>query len=186
MNQNDDEEIINSLGSIIRDMAEGPTLPTAPIYLPHIEVLETVDEYTIDQHGDLLNPFTVANFVARPTFEVIRDDGLTEDRTFRIEGVLRNGKPLHPLDMLSSDFPVMSWVLKNWGIEVSIRAGQNRKDLCRDAIQNMAKDVPQYRIFTHLGWRRLGDVHADGCIGAENITVEVVQELARYALPSEV
>ncbi|SMB82678.1 Bifunctional DNA primase/polymerase, N-terminal [Desulfonispora thiosulfatigenes DSM 11270] len=192
-----DEEITNSPGSFIRNMMDGPTLPTDPVYQPYIQALDSVDDYTIDHHGNLCsfdkkgNPFTVANFVARPTMEVIRDDGVTEDRTFRIEGVLKDAKPLPAIDVSASEFPIMSWVLKNWGIEASIRAGQNRKDLCRDAVQNMAKEVVQHRIFTHLGWCQLDDgswvyLHSEGCIGAENITVEVEKELARYALPSEI
>lgn len=197
LNLNDDEEVTNSPGSFIRNMVDGPILPTDPIYQPYIEALETVDDYTIDQHGNLCsfdkkgNPFTVANFVARPTMEVIRDDGVTEERTFRIEGVLKDAKSLPAIDVSAPDFPTMSWVLKNWGIVASIRAGNNRKDLCRDAVQNMAKEVVQHRIFTHLGWRQLEDgrwvyLHSEGCIGAENITVEVEKDLERYALPSEI
>ncbi len=197
LNLNDDEEITNSPGSFIRNMMDVPTLPTDPVYQPYIEALDSVDDYTIDHHGNLCsfdkkgNPFTVANFVARPTMEVIRDDGVTEDRTFRIEGVLKDAKLLPAIDVSASDFPTMSWVLKNWGIVASIRAGQNRKDLCRDAVQNMAKEVVKHRIFTHLGWRQLEDsrwvyLHSEGCIGAENITVEVEKELDRYALPTEI
>lgn len=197
LNLNDDEEITNSPGTFIRNMNEGTKLPTAPIYKPYIEALDSVDDYTIDHHGNLCsfdkkgNVFTVANFVARPTMEVVRDDGVTEERTFRIEGVLNQAKPLPPIDVSAPDFPTMNWVLKNWGIVASIRAGQNRKDLCRDAVQNMAKQVVQHRIFTHLGWRQLDDgrwvyLHSEGCIGAENITVEVEKDLERYALPSEI
>lgn len=197
LNLNDEEEITNSPGTFIRNMSEGPTLPSDPIYQPYIEALDSVDDYTIDHHGNLCsfdkkgNPFTIANFVARPTMEVVRDDGVTEERTFRIEGVLNEAKTLPPIDVSAPDFPTMNWVLKNWGIVASIRAGQNRKDLCRDAVQNMAKQVVQHRIFTHLGWRQLEDgrwvyLHSEGCIGAENITVEVEKELERYALPSEI
>ena len=34
-------------------MSEGPTLPSDPIYQPYIEALDSVDDYTIDHHGNL-------------------------------------------------------------------------------------------------------------------------------------
>lgn len=196
VNENDDGQIINSPGSYIQDM-EAILPPSDPIYLPYLKALETVSEYDIDEGGHLCgydrkgNPFAVANFLARPTMEVIRDDGVSEDRTFRIEGVLHGGRPLSPVDISAADFPGMNWPIKHWGIGASIRAGMGNKEKCRDAIQNMAVDLVQHRIFTHLGWRKLGDdrwvyLHAGGCIGAENITVEVERVLKRYRMPGSV
>lgn len=196
INENEDGQITNSPGSFIQDM-ESILPPSDPVYLPYLKALETVPDYDIDEYGNLCsydkkgNPFTVANFVARPTAEVIRDDGVTKDRTFRIEGVLHGGRPLSPVDVGAADFASMNWPLKNWGISPSIRAGFGNKDLCRDAIQNMVTDLVQQHIYTHLGWRKLGDgrwvyLHAGGCIGADNITVEIDKVLERYRLPDSV
>ncbi|MGG3887332.1 bifunctional DNA primase/polymerase [Brevibacillus panacihumi] len=193
LNYNDDEEATNSPGSFIRDMV---TLlpPTAPIYVPYVQALEQIPDYDVDEYGNLCsydrkgNPFVISNFVARPTKEVIRDDGVTEDRTFRIEGVLSGARPLSPVDVPATEFINMNWVLNHWGITASIRAGMGKKDLCRDAIQNMARDIIQQRIFTHLGWRQLNNgqwvyLHAGGCIGAKDVSVEIEKMLERYTLP---
>ncbi|MED1876732.1 bifunctional DNA primase/polymerase [Brevibacillus borstelensis] len=190
---NDDDELTNSPGSFVRDM---DTLlpPTDPIYVPYVQALEQVPDYDIDEYGNLCgydrkgNPYVISNFVARPTMEVIRDDGVSEERTFRIEGVLTGGRPLPPVDVPAAEFAGMNWVLNHWGITASIRAGMGKKDLCRDAIQNMASDVVQHRIFTHLGWRQLDSgqwvyLHAGGCIGADHVSVEIEKMLERYTLP---
>lgn len=100
------------------------------------------------------NPTPISHFVARPVMEVVRDDGVSEEITVRIDGVLAGGKPLKAVDIPALEFGGMNWVYKHWGIKAAIRPGQNKKDFCRDAIRHMAQDVYTYT-FTHLGWRRL-------------------------------
>src|SRR5690606_2799755 len=96
-----------------------------PVYKPYIDALEDVLDYTLNDKGCLTgfdakgNPIELANFVAKPTKEVIRDDGESVERTYRIEGVLHGGKPLEPVDVKLSDFLSMKWATENWGIEVS-------------------------------------------------------------------
>lgn len=193
--ENDNGDITNSPGSLIREM-ESILPPRDIAYRPYLETLQTVPEYDIDEVGNLCgydskgNPYSIANFVAKPDLEVIRDDGVSEDRTFRIVG-LQRGQPLQAVDVSAADFVAMNWVLKAWGIGASIRAGMGRKDQCRDAIQNMARDTIQLRIFTHIGWQRLPDkrwvyLHSKGCIGSDGITVEVETGLEKYVLPPKV
>jgi hypothetical protein len=194
LNQNDDGEVTNSPGTFIRDFEKIPSLPTDPIYQPYIKALEKINEYTLDEKGRLIsfdkkdNPFEVSNFVARPTLEVVRDDGLQEKRMFRIEGVLNGGVPLAAVDVSPKDFLSMNWIMDNWGIRAAIKPGQGKKDICRDAIQNMGLSIDKHSIFTHIGWRKQEDgswiyLHASGCIGAENISIEIEKELDRYVLP---
>ena len=195
INRNEKDVITNSPGSIILNMTE--VLPPSNLaYKPYLKALENAINYTIDEHGNLCafdkkgNPYPIANFVARPVLEVVRDDGLMEDRTFRIEGVLHGGKFLHPVDVSAADFVGMTWPIKKWGIQVSIAAGFGTKDKVRDAIQNAAVDVPEHRIFTHLGWRHHSNrwvyLHSNGSIGSENVEVQIDQQLSRYCLPKDV
>ena len=192
VNENEEGDITNSPGAFIRNMTA--VLPPLDIaYKTYLEALENVCEYDIDEAGNLCgydnkgNPYSIANFVAKPELEIIRDDGIDEERTFRIEGVQR-GYYLPPVDVSAAEFVAMNWVMKAWGIGISIRAGMGRKDQCRDAIQNMSKDTKKLRIFTHLGWQRVAQkkwvyLHANGCIGADDITVEVEKGLQKYVLP---
>lgn len=195
VNENDEGDITNSPGSFIKDMT-AILPPSDAIYKEYVESLQDVPDYDVDESGNLCgydkkgNPYTIANFVAKPELEIIRDDGVSEERTFRILGVQR-GQPLPAVDVSASDFLTMNWVMKAWGIGTSIRAGMGRKDQCRDAIQNMALDIKKFRIFTHLGWQRLVDkrwvyLHSNGCVGADDITVEVEKGLEKYVLPPKV
>lgn len=195
VNLNDKREATNSPGFFIRDINR-LLPPIDSIYRPYVQALAKVRDYKLDEHGKLCTfdkkgtPVEIANFVAKPTKEIVRDDGVCEDRTFRIEGVLSGGHPLTAADVPATEFHNMSWVMKHWGIAPTIRAGQNKKDLCRDAIQVMAGQVGQQRIYTHLGWRKLPNgkwvyLHSTGCIGAENISVEIEEILQNYSLPLE-
>ena len=191
-NENEEGDITNSPGSFVKDM-EKPLPPTGPAYAPYVAALTESNDYAIDERGNLLtfdrkgNPCKIGNFVARPTKEVIRDDGVTQERTFRIEGVLAGGKKLAPVDVSAAEFKRMGWVAEAWGIGPAIKPGFGAQDLCRDAIQNMGTDVEEHYIYTHMGWRKLPNgkwcfLHADGSIGADNIAVELERSLEKYRL----
>lgn len=194
LNENDKGEVTNSPGAFIQSNGSTNDLPTNPVYKPYIDALEDVPDYTLNDKGCLTgfdakgNPMELANFVARPTKEVIRDDGESVELTYRIEGVLHGGKPLESVDVKLSDFLSMKWATENWGIEVSFKPGFTKKDLCRDAIQNMAKGIQKHHVFTHVGWRKLQSgkwvyLHANGCIGKDNISIDIEKELQKYVLP---
>lgn len=196
LNQNEEGEVTNSPGSIIRDIT-AILPPTDPIYHPYVQALRDISDYDIDEYGQLCsydkkgNPVPLANLVARPIREVIRDDGMSEDRAFRIEGVLSGSRLLPPVDIPATDFLAMNWMVHAWGIGASIRPGMGKKELFRDALQRMGEQLMEHRIFTHLGWRQLSDgkwiyLHADGCIGSEDASIEVDRLLARYTLPVHV
>lgn len=192
VNENKDGDITNSPGAFVRYL-EKPLPPSDPVYAPYVAALLDNPDYAIDERGHFIsfdskgNPCRISNFVARPTMEILRDDGVTQERTFRIEGVLAGGKKLAPADVAVADFKRMNWVSEKWGIGPSINAGFARQDLCRAAIQSMAADVEEHSIYTHMGWRKLPDgrwafLHAGGAIGADNISVELDRALEKYRL----
>lgn len=128
----------------------------------------------------------LANFMARIIRDAARDDGAEETRVFEIEGQLANGKPLPKISVPAEKFFGMSWVA-NWGVEAVIGAGMGVKDRLREAIQLLSKGATQERVYTHLGWRKIGGywcyLHAGGAVGAENVLVDPESDaLNRYAL----
>jgi hypothetical protein len=172
------------------------TPPQDPVYDLYIEAVKKSDDYFINKSGHFCtfdsrgNPFEISNFVARPTMEITRDDGQEVEITLRIEGVLSGGKILPTIDIPISEFPAMKWVLQKWGVGASIKPGNNKKDLCRDAIQSLALNIEKRHIYTHLGFRKLVDgrwiyLYSGGCIGTENISVDIEKALSRYTLPKE-
>ena len=190
INKNEAGDVTNSPGGLIKETVK-LFHPTDPAYIPYVKALQENSDYDIDEKGNLIifdrkgQPSRIANFVARPIAEVIRDDGVSQERTFRIEGLQAGGGTLPAVDVSASDFKRMGWVAEAWGIGPSIRPGFGAQDVCRDAIQNMALDVEKNYIYTHLGWRRLLDgrwcyLHAGGSIGAKDISVEIERSLKKY------
>ena len=61
------------------------------------------------------------------------------------------------------------------------------RDCLREAIQLLSPSAASRHVFTHTGWRHIGDqwiyLSASGAIGAGGYEVDLGPELARYALP---
>jgi len=143
------------------------------------------------QNGDIeLVP--IANFLAWPRREIIRDNGLEREMTFELEGVLAGGQPLPRVIVPAEKFASLSWVPAAWGMAANVEPGSTNKDRVRHAIQCMARGVKRETIYTHLGWRKVDGrwvfLHAGGAVGADDVLVDVETEgggLSRYVLPEE-
>ncbi len=81
-------------------------------------------------------------------------------------------------------------VVGKWGMNAIIAAGQNSKERLREAMQLMSQDAIEKHIYTHTGWRHIGDKDVylcqGGAIGADGINVELDPQLSRYFLPSPI
>ncbi|SET51582.1 protein of unknown function [Natronincola peptidivorans] len=171
--------------------------PSNPVYKPYLQRLRHINEFDLDNQGNLCSydkngsPYRLSNFVAMPTKEIIRDDGVSQERTFRIKGIRKGGYKLPPVDISPQEFVGMNWVISNWGIETSIKAGMGKKDIVRDAIQNMGENIKKHTIFTHIGWRQEMNnkytyLHSEGGVGETDVTVELEEFLKRYKFPNKI
>ncbi|MBS4055272.1 MAG: bifunctional DNA primase/polymerase [Thermaerobacter sp.] len=167
--------------------------PTEKIYEPFVQALKGTD-YRLDAQGQLQyvrdeRVQTIANFVARPIAEITKDDGVTTERYFVLESVLHGGRALPPITVPSAAFLSMRWTIE-WGISQLLSASRGSQDHFRMATQLLAADVRCETIYGHLGWRQVNGkyvyLHAAGCIGADNVSVELDQTLSRYTLPERV
>lgn len=185
-----EEKCNEELEAIQLKPVNGLMPPSNPIYAPYIEAVKKTSNYAINEKGHYCsfdskgNPFELSNFVARPTKEITRDDGEAVERTIRIEGILSNGRPQPTIDLSIEEFASMNWAMPRWGIQASIKPGNNKKDMCRDAIQSMAQDIEKEHIYTHLGYRKLEHegwiyLYNGGCIRAENISVDIEKTLSK-------
>lgn len=116
-----------------------------------------------------LKPF--CDFSALIIEEKLIDDGESLERVFRIAGKLPNGEPLNPIvEVSSSSFAGMGWVLDYWGSEALIYRGAGTKDKVRDCIQYISnkKGFAHKTIYAHTGWRIINDqycyLHLGGAI----------------------
>jgi hypothetical protein len=129
----------------------------------------------------------LCNFVAQVTEEMVLDDGAETTRAFMLEGQLDNGPRLPAVRIPASRFPGMAWVTENWGHRAIVRAGMSTRDCLREAIQMLSPAAVTRHVFTHTGWRRIGDqwiyLSASGATGAAGYEVDLGPDLARYALP---
>jgi hypothetical protein len=110
----------------------------------------------------------LANFTARITAEIIEDDGVENRRAFEIEAALKG--QAHRFVIPAADFPAMNWVTERLGGEAIINAGNGTEKRAREAIQELSGAIAKRQLYTHTGWRKIGEawfyLHGGGAIGA--------------------
>jgi len=132
----------------------------------------------------------LGNFAARIAEEVILDDGVEQKRYVAMDGEL-DGRELKRVQVPINQFESMSWLLREWGTQVIIRAGSSSREHLRCAIQAMSNlnGREPVRIYQHTGWRMIDGerifLGGAGAIGRPDIRVEIPSSLSRYALPIE-
>ncbi|HQH74277.1 MAG TPA: DNA primase, partial [bacterium] len=136
-------------------------------------------------------PVPLCNFTVRIREEIVRDNGVEQQTHLVVEGKLSDGSLLPSVRIPSSRLANLSWVTELWGVRAIVYAGQNIKDHLRVAIQTLSQNVEHRTVYTHLGWRNIGDdwiyLHSGGAIGPHggltDIHVEMEGRLDLYSLP---
>ncbi len=141
----------------------------------------------IVQHvGDAVKPLT--DFVVIPRAELVRDDGVTKELFFVLDGYAGgSGKKLDRVTVSGADLDNMNWVSQKWGFAANILPGSTTKGKVAWAIKKVgqmtAKRVTEY---SHTGWRRIGGqwayLYQGGAVGADGVTVNLGEKLSTYRL----
>jgi hypothetical protein len=131
----------------------------------------------------------ICNFSARITKEIILDDGKTTESYFEIVGK-RGNTALNPVQIKTSQFQNMNWIIENWGNLAIVEVGQAKKDFIRHYIQTQSGNVQEQVIYCHTGWREINGkwvyLSGNGAIGGDNIIcVDLSKKHLsnKYALP---
>ena len=133
----------------------------------------------------------LANFTARITAEIRRDDGVDATREFEIEA--RLGGQTRRLVVAAAQFASMKWVTEQLGARAVIAAGMGIKDQVREAIQLLsAPQMVERTIYAHTGWRQLDGgwayLHGGGALGATGavtgVETSLPAALAPFILPA--
>lgn len=129
----------------------------------------------------------LSTFSAIPRKVITRDDGVNTDTAFEIEGWDSANRALGTAWVTSTEFPSMGWPTKYWGFEANILPGNTNKDKLRYAIAEVGRMSAQKQtLYTHTGWRKIGDhwayLHEGGAIGAEGVSVKLEGRLVKYDL----
>ena len=144
----------------------------------------------VDRRGKTLKEIYVSNFTAEIVFETTKTNGIDDSKTFTVEGQLQSGQPLTRIEVEAADFDKLDWVTTSWGAKARTTVGPRHRDHVVAAIKEHS--TPQERrIYTHMGWLRIGTRHiyltAGGGIAAagflEHIETELQGALASYDLP---
>ena len=103
--------------------------------------------------GAPLITLPLANFAARITAEIRRDDGVDATGEFEIEA--RLGGQTRRSVIAAAQFASMKWVTEQLGARAVIAAGMGIKDQVREAIQLLsATQIVERAVYTHTGWRK--------------------------------
>jgi hypothetical protein len=189
-------EITNSPGIIV-DRVTRIMPPSQDIYQEYLKELQQIDGVYLDDEGQLCSlssegqKIVLANFIARIKKEIVKTDGFTDEKIITIEGVLRGGIFLKPIDIKVEEYERFDWPIKVWGVKPIIHAGYGIKDIIRDITQRVSKYIEHDFIYKHIGWCRLTDgtlcyLHNGGAIGADNVNVELEEFMRSYTFPGEV
>lgn len=132
----------------------------------------------------------LADFTANIVEEIVTDDGTDTTRTYRLTGMLPDGKALPVLDVAAAEYASMDWIAR-WGSRAILRAGRDTRDHARVAIQALSKPEEK-TVYAHLGWREIDGkmvyLHPGGAIGGDGVPVQVNigTERGKFWLPDEV
>jgi hypothetical protein len=134
-------------------------------------------------------PTSLTNFTASITADVAEDDGAELRRYFEIEANLNGRRAVFSVP--SVQFAGMGWATEHLGAVAIVYPGFGIKDHARAAVQMLSGEVPTRHVYSHTGWRKIGDswlyLHAGGAIGQDGhvgaVHVELTGGLEGHTLP---
>lgn len=130
----------------------------------------------------------ITNFPAVITADVVRDNGESTSRAFKIYAKV-HGRP-HEIIVSSNEFGGMNWPLDNLGSNAIVYP--NLKEHAKVAMQELSRQKVEQYVYQHTGWTQIDGrhvyLHAGGGIGAEGpvtgLMVELDPQLKRFHLPA--
>ena len=165
--------------------------------MPAPEVLLQVGDYRETEDGIEWQRQTregavwvrLTNFRARITSDMTLDDDVETTKMFEITATLYGRE--HRLTIASAQFGTLNWALERLGAKAIVQPGQGTAARARAAIQFLSGDIPEQRVYTHTGWRKIDEewwfLNGSGALGATGVSsaifVSLPEQLGRFALP---
>lgn len=136
--------------------------------------------------GDGVVAVLLANFTARITGEILRDDGSgVPTLVFEIAATMSGRTAVGMVP--ASQFSMMNWPVTLLGAGACLSAGYSARDRAREAIQRFSGEPPRRTVYLHTGWREIGGrqvfLHGGGALGPDGPIDGVVVELAPSLAP---
>ncbi|MEG1515882.1 MAG: hypothetical protein RSD95_13415 [Clostridia bacterium] len=184
------------LGTVDGKKALGALVARAPDYIPDERaytesMYEQVPGYSV-MNGSICVQAKdglrrLSTFMVLPRADVTRDDGVTIEHYYAVDGWTASGASLPRLTIPARSFASMGWASESWGFRANIMPGATTKDSLRYVIQAVGAMTARYITqYAHTGWRRIDGkmcyLYHGGAIGADACNVELDGPLARYSL----
>jgi len=169
----------------IEDLVKEIDQESQPSTYPYAVEDGRIVRYRETKDGTVMEP--LCNFDAQIKEEIVLDDGAESTRAFIVGGTIESGGSLPPVRIPASKFSAMTWVTESWGMCAVVRAGNGAKDYLREAIQLLSPQARLHHVYTHTGWRKIGNqwIYLSGTTAGHNdFEVDLGPELARYKLPT--
>jgi hypothetical protein len=129
----------------------------------------------------------LCNFTAEIIDETTLDDGAETKVVLGISGTLDDGRSLPRIEVPAEKFhDPQKWLLPGWGSDAIAWPGEIKA--IPAAIQALSENKILSSVFTHTGWRKIGEswafLHAGGAIGTEEqVKVALPDSLSSVNLP---
>lgn len=112
----------------------------------------------------------LGNFYLKVTKEIIKDNGTTVDKFYELEPITQGAK-LAPRMVSSKNINNLNFLTDFWGLILRPAIMYNIDKLYLDSLRAQYGDIPCMTIYSHTGWRKIGDkwvfLHAGGAIGCD-------------------
>ena len=149
--------------------------------------------YYFNQSGLWLDtdkgPQKISDFVAIPQENIVKEFETSTERFVEVLGYTASGDFLPPIMLEVGQYEAMNWIAQKWGLSVTVELPRQKNlahiwRVSQELGREFAKDTI---IYTHMGWRRIGDrwcyLHSGGVIGDEVAQVELARDVVGYTLP---
>lgn len=159
---------------------------------PYRERGGRIERYVRNRDGDSWIAVT-ENFTARIVEQFEIDDGAELKREYVIKGICE-GQPMRRARVPVKEFHSLTWIDHHWGATPIVKVGPSNISHAVAAIKMLGRPVIERTIYTHLGWRKIGEdevyLHAGGGIGAkgplEGVETDLPNQLTGYLLEERV
>ncbi|MEW6386152.1 MAG: DUF3854 domain-containing protein [Thermodesulfobacteriota bacterium] len=148
------------------------------------------DRLCLETYGKKGEPEStvLANFSARISEEITKDDGLRTSKEFHLTGSLDTGEFISA-QIPAKEFDSLHWVKRDLGAAASVAPGRSLGAHLVNAIQAHSQGFKKRTVYAHTGWRKINGVwrylHGGGAIGpGDPVEVDLGENLQLYRLPA--
>ena len=115
----------------------------------------------------------LTNFTARILADLASDDGAEVARAYRVEATL--GDATSRFEVAADRFDAMDWAPAHLGASAIVYPGLAARDHARVAIRLLSNEIPEERVYAHLGWRDID--------GSRSIFMPAARSAPQVAVP---